>query len=122
VLMDAMDVPNLRSKALAFLGGVLGRQHPTAHSARLGRLYEGYGVLALAYVAVIAITILRVWETHVESVVGPAMPYAVSEALGYTADGAMAFLILMSTWKDLRGGAAAARKADALELRGEFQE
>jgi CRP-like cAMP-binding protein/Zn-dependent protease len=116
VLMDAMDVPNLRTKALAFLGGVLWRQHPTAPTSRLGRLYEGYGVLVLAYVAVIAITILRVWETHVESVVSAVMPHAVSVALGYTAAGAMAFLILLRTWKDLRGGAAAARKADALEL------
>jgi hypothetical protein len=47
--MDRRDIPNLHSKALAFIGAVLWRASRPPTTPRLHRIYAGYGTHALLY-------------------------------------------------------------------------
>jgi putative peptide zinc metalloprotease protein len=113
VLMDLLELPNLRTKALAFLGAFLWRQPLPSATPGVRRLYYGYGALALAYVGVLAVLVLRVWETHVQEWTGAFLPPAVGMGLGIAVAGLMVWLILYRTWRDLRAGVEAAQQARA---------
>jgi CRP-like cAMP-binding protein/Zn-dependent protease len=113
VLMDWLDVPNLRVKALAFVGGMLWRTGPATPNRRLRRIYTVYGTLALIYTVVVTVLVLRAYQGYVQGAVGNILPPLVAGVLGWTLAALMAGLILRSAWRDLRRGVRPAPAPDA---------
>ena len=104
VLMDLLEVPNLRAKALAFLGARLWRRARTTRDPGLARVFTVYGVLTLLYTAVVAGAVLTGYQGVVRGGVGRVLPDPAAGLLGWGLAGAMAGLILGRAWGDLRQG------------------
>ncbi|GAB1642863.1 cyclic nucleotide-binding protein [Krasilnikovia sp. MM14-A1259] len=70
LLMDWLEIPNLRARGLAWVGGRL-RGRPTKWSGldQEGRLVALYGVLAVLWLAVAANLAYRVWSDRVSGVI-----------------------------------------------------
>ncbi|MFI5842800.1 cyclic nucleotide-binding protein [Catenuloplanes sp. NPDC051500] len=67
LLMDWLEIPNLRARGLAFVGGRLRRRPPRwAELDREGRLVALYGTLAVLWMAVAANIFYRVWADRVQ--------------------------------------------------------
>jgi putative peptide zinc metalloprotease protein len=113
VLMDWLDVPNLRVKALAFVGGMLWRTGPTTQNRRQRRIFPVYGTLALVYTLVVTVLVLRAYQGYVQGAVGNVLPPLVAGVLGWTIAALMAGLILRGAWRDLRRGVRRAPAPDA---------
>lgn len=103
-LMDVLEVPNLRAKALAFLGSLLGNSGSTVRDPRLRRLFVIYGLLSLNYTLFVAYTVLTSYHGYVEGVVSQALPPALAGALGWALAGGLTWLIVHRAWHELRGG------------------
>jgi len=58
VLSDWLEVPNLRSEALAYLGGAVWRRRPTTLDLRLRRIFTLYGAAAVLYPLFAAVMLL----------------------------------------------------------------
>jgi CRP-like cAMP-binding protein len=102
MLMDVLDVPNLRAKALAYLGSVIWRVKRTTSDQRLRRIFTLYGTLALVYTVFIAFSILRGYEAFIENVVNNVLPTLVSRVLGVAVSATMTLLVVRQAWNDLR--------------------
>jgi CRP-like cAMP-binding protein/Zn-dependent protease len=111
VLMDLLEVPNLRAKALAYLGSVLWRVKQTTSDPRLKRIFTLYGTLALLYTVFIAFSILRGYQAFIENVVNNFLPVALSRALGLAVALSMTALVIGKAWHDLREWRAVERHA-----------
>jgi putative peptide zinc metalloprotease protein len=102
MLMDTLDVPNLRAKALAYLGSVIWRVQSTTVDPRLRRIFTLYGTLALLYTLFIAFSILRGYEAFIENVVNNIFPTLVSRVLGLAVSLTMTMLVVRNAWQDLQ--------------------
>jgi putative peptide zinc metalloprotease protein len=102
VLMDWLDVPNLRRKALAFVGTLVWRVERPTGDRRLRRLYLAYGWLALLYTVFVAWTVFTGYQSMLQQKVRDAMPPIVAGALGWAIATVLAILILQRAWTDLR--------------------
>jgi CRP-like cAMP-binding protein/Zn-dependent protease len=111
MLMDVLDVPNLRAKALAYLGSVIWRVKRTTSDPRLRRIFTLYGTLALLYTVFIAFSILRGYEAFIENIVNNIFPTLVSRVLGLAVSLTMTLLVVRQAWKDLREWRAEERRA-----------
>lgn len=105
VLMDWLEVPNLRTKALAFIGARLWRRGRTTRDRRLIRIFTAYGLLALLYTGVVAATALTGYQAYVQGAVQHVLPTVVAALLGWLVAAAITWLILAGAWSDLRAGA-----------------
>jgi putative peptide zinc metalloprotease protein len=108
VLMDWLDIPNLRSKALAFIGSVLWRTPRPPTTPRLHRIYAGYGTLALLYTGFTAWTVATGYHRFLQAGVSRILPSLAAEWLGWACAAVLTWLILQRAWNDLRRGARAA--------------
>jgi len=107
-LMDAVDIPNLRAKALAFLGALLWRAGAATRDPRLRRIFGLYGGLALLYTLIVAVATLTGYQSVFRGAVSRFVPTMVATLLGWVVAGLMAWLILQRAWVDLRRGARSA--------------
>lgn len=115
VLMDALDIPNLRTKALGFVGTALWRVEQTVRAPRLQRIFTTYGVLALLYTLFVAASILSGYHRYFEGAFNHVLPPLVSALLGWCVAGMMTWLILLRAWRDVRKGARRAWRGGAQE-------
>jgi putative peptide zinc metalloprotease protein len=70
LLMDWLEIPNLRARALAWVGGRLRRRPPRFSTLdREGRLIALYGLLAVLWVAVALNVAYRIWSDRVAGLV-----------------------------------------------------
>ncbi|MDR7280996.1 cyclic nucleotide-binding protein [Catenuloplanes atrovinosus] len=70
LLMDWLEIPNLRARGLAFVGGRLRRRPPRwSELDGEGRLVGLYGVLAVLWLAIAANVFYRVWADRVQGLV-----------------------------------------------------
>lgn len=105
MLMDWLDIPNLRGKALTFIGAVLWRA-PRPHTMpRLRRIYAGYGTLALLYTGFTAWTVATGYHRFLEAGVRLIVPAIVATMVGWACAAVLTWLILQRAWHDLRRGA-----------------
>lgn len=109
VLMDWLEVPNLRAKALAFVGSLLWRTERTTRDKRLVRIFSAYGVLTLFYTIFVAVTVLTAYHHYLLGAVREVLPPLVAGLLGWLIAGVMSWLILARAWSDLRAGVRPAR-------------
>lgn len=94
LLIDLVDIPNLRANALAFLGARLWGVAPTTTNRRLGRMYGAYGALALLYIVVLAASLLAGYHVYLDKIARHLLPPVLAAALGWTLAGTMCWLIL----------------------------
>lgn len=114
VLMDWLEVPNLRKKALAFIGATLWRTGRTTRDGRLVRIFTVYGVLTLLYTLVMTVTILTGYHRYVEGAVGRVLPALLAVLLGWLIALLMAGLLLLRVWNEVRAGTRRAGRLPAL--------
>jgi CRP-like cAMP-binding protein len=110
VLMDWLDVPNLRDKALGFWGALVSGVGRATPDRRLTLIYIAYGALAIAYTFVVAWAVFNGYQGYV---LGPAsrfVPAAVALPLGWIVAGFMAGLVLRRAWAPMQRGARRAQE------------
>jgi putative peptide zinc metalloprotease protein len=105
ILMDWLQIPSLRAKALAFLGSVVWGVERTTRDERLARLYTFYSALALLYTVVIAALVLVTYRGYFQQLVASVLPALASGILGWAVAALMAGLVLLTAWGDVRKGA-----------------
>lgn len=102
ILTDWLGIPNLRMRALAFLGTRLTGGRATPYEHRLGRIYVLFGGLTLVYTTVIALLVLAVYGAWLTALVSWAAPDALAAFLGWLIGGLMGGLLLLRTWGEMR--------------------
>jgi len=103
VLSDALDRPNLRSEALAWLGSRLRRSSRSREPLGRHRIDLAYSVGAILYIAFNAFVILAVYRLTVEGALASAIPASVAIALCWTLAGGVSLLAILAVGGELRG-------------------
>lgn len=114
VLMDWLAIPNLRAKALSYIGHRLRGQRPSVADARTERIYFAFGALAATYVLFVCWTVFVTYQRYIISLVPNRIPLTISTALGWFIAGSLALLVLMRVKGELfpeQGAEAAAVSA-----------
>lgn len=94
VLMDWLDIPNLRNKALQYLGTVL-RKSPVSKSAsEFRRLYVLFGALILGYTVLLAGSVLFGYRTLISGWVSGILSPSAAGAIGWALAALVAALML----------------------------
>jgi putative peptide zinc metalloprotease protein len=92
IVMDLLEVPNLRARALADLGAVLrGR---AAAEPRLRRVFVLFGAASLAYGIAAGVGVLLAFRAHFGDIAGSYLPPPYAQAIGWALAGAMSLVIL----------------------------
>jgi putative peptide zinc metalloprotease protein len=110
VLMDWLDVPNLRDKALGYWGALVSGVGRASPDRRLTLIYIAYGALAIAYTLVVAWAVFHAYHGYVLGTVSRFMPAAVALPLGWIVAGLMAGLVLRRAWAPMQRGARRTRE------------
>jgi putative peptide zinc metalloprotease protein len=110
VLMDWLDVPNLRDKALGFWGALVSGVGRAAPDRRLTLIYVAYGALAIAYSFVVAWAVFNAYQGYVLGAASRFVPASVALPLGWIVAGLMAGLVLRRAWAPMQRGARRARE------------
>jgi putative peptide zinc metalloprotease protein len=100
IVMDLLEIPNLRARALACLGAALrGRK---AEEPRLRRIFVLFGVASLAYGIAMGIGVLMAYRAHVGDLAGSYLPPPYAQATGWALAGTMSLVILYRLLEGLR--------------------
>jgi putative peptide zinc metalloprotease protein len=100
IVMDLLEIPNLRARALAYLGSVLrGR---AAEEPRLRRVFMLFGAASLAYGIAMGIGVLLAYRAHIGDVAGSYLPHPYAQAIGWALAGTMSLIILRRLLEGLR--------------------
>jgi putative peptide zinc metalloprotease protein len=92
VVMDVLEIPNLRARALAHLGAVLrGRQ---ANEPQLRRIFVLFGAASLAYGIAMGIGVLLAYGACIVDFAGSYLPHPYALAVAWGLAGSMSLLIL----------------------------
>jgi len=102
IVMDMLEIPNLRARALAYLGGLL---HGRAdEKPRLRRVFMLFGAASLAYGIAMGIGVLLVYRAYIGDIAGLYLPHQYAQAIGWGFAGAMSLIILNRLFEGLRPG------------------
>jgi putative peptide zinc metalloprotease protein len=100
IVMDLLEIPNLRARALAHLGTVLrGR---AAAEPRLRRVCVLFGVASLAYGVAMGVGVLLAFRAHVDGIAGSYLPHPYAQAIAWTLAGTLSLTILYRLLEGLR--------------------
>ncbi len=100
VLIDMLEIPNLRSRALAALGGLLrGR---VCGETRRDRLVLSFGAASLAYSIAMALGLLLATRAWIGRLAGAWLPPVGAHAVAWVLGGAICALILVRVLDGLR--------------------
>jgi putative peptide zinc metalloprotease protein len=92
LLMDFLEVPNLRSRSLAYLGSLILRHAP--NEQQLHSVFVLFGVASLGYGLSIGISVLIAYQVTVKALLaGYVQPHG-AEAIGWLLASAMGLLVL----------------------------
>ena len=91
IVMDLLELPNLRARALACLGGAL---RGNAREERRRTLLIAFGAASLAYGLALAVAILFGTHLSIERLAGAALPQPLTEAASWLMAGVMCLLVL----------------------------
>lgn len=101
VLMDWLEITNLRRKALAFVGS-LGRGSRRRSAERRDRaIFVAYGALVILYAFVAAWSAFQAYRLYASGIVGSYAPGA-AEIVGTIVAVGMALFVLRRVWRELR--------------------
>ena len=103
ILTDWLDVPNLREKAFAYLGATIARK-TSRIPRRPHRIYLAYGVLALAYVVVLVVSLSIVYRASVGRLARQVVPDPVASGIGLALAGLLGLSVLLNIVRLMRSG------------------
>jgi putative peptide zinc metalloprotease protein len=100
IVMDLLEIPNLRARALAYLGTVLrGRK---AEEPRLRHIFLLFGAASLAYGVALGIGALLAYGAYFRDFAGAYLPPPYAQAVAWALAGAISLLILHRVLDGLR--------------------
>jgi putative peptide zinc metalloprotease protein len=102
VVMDLLEIPNLRARALAYLGSRPGGR--AAPEPRLRCVFMLFGIASLAYGIAIGVGMLSLYRAHIVDIAGSYLAHPYAQAIGWVLAGAMSLIILHRLWDGLRPG------------------
>ena len=92
IVMDMLEVPNLRARALAYLGALLrGR---AAEEPQLRRVFMLFGAASLAYGIAMGVGVLYAYRAYIGDIAGHYLPHQYAQAVGWGLAGTMSLIIL----------------------------
>jgi putative peptide zinc metalloprotease protein len=100
IVMDLLEIPNLRARAMAYLGAVLCGRSQT--EPRLGAVFMVFGAASLAYGIAVGVGVLWAWRHYVDGFAGDYMPPQYAQTIGWVLAGAMSLTILLRLLDGLR--------------------
>jgi putative peptide zinc metalloprotease protein len=102
IVMDMLEIPNLRARALAHLGALLrGR---SADEPQLRRVFMLFGAASLAYGIAMGIGVLLVYRAYIGDIAGLYLPPQYAQAIGWGLAGTMSLIILNRLFEGLWPG------------------
>jgi putative peptide zinc metalloprotease protein len=100
IVMDLLEIPNLRARALAYMGSVLrGRE---VEEPRLRNVFLLFGAPSLAYGVALGIGALLAYGAYIADFAGAYLPHPYAQAVGWALAGTMGLLILHRVLDGLR--------------------
>jgi putative peptide zinc metalloprotease protein len=102
IVMDFLEIPNLRARALAYLGSVLRGRAEEKPRQRL--VFTLFGAASLAYGGAMGIGVLLACRAHIGDIAGSYLPHWYAQAIGWVLAGAMSLAILRRLFDGLRLG------------------
>ncbi|HEY4406856.1 MAG TPA: PqqD family peptide modification chaperone [Xanthobacteraceae bacterium] len=100
IVMDLLEIPNLRARALAHLGSVLcGRAQ---EEPRLGMVFMVFGAASLAYGIALGLGILWAYSSYIDGIAGAYLPNQFAQAIGWILAGSLSLIILHRLFDGLR--------------------
>jgi putative peptide zinc metalloprotease protein len=100
MVMDVLEIPNLRARALAYLGSVVrGRAQ---EEPRLHLTFMVFGAASLAYGIAVGLGILWTCRSYIDGVAGAYLPHQYAQAIGWILAGTMSLMILHRLLDGLR--------------------
>jgi putative peptide zinc metalloprotease protein len=102
ILMDLLEIPNLRSRALAYLGAV--RRGRANAEPRLHRLFILFGAASLAYGVVLGLGVLFAYRALIGDAAAVWLPQPYAQAIGWGTAGCMSLLVFCVLLDSLRLG------------------
>jgi putative peptide zinc metalloprotease protein len=109
IVMDFLEIPNLRARALAYLGAVLrgrAREEP-----RQRRVFTLFGAASLAYGIAMGIGVLLAYRADIGDIASSYLPHWYAQAIGWVLAGTMSLAILHRLFDGLRLGQGRCRSA-----------
>jgi putative peptide zinc metalloprotease protein len=100
ILTDLLEIPNLRSRALAYLGAVR-RGHANAEP-RLHHLFIMFGAASLAYGVVLGLGVLFAYRALIGDAAAAWLPQPYAQAIGWGVAGCMSLLVFCVLLNGLR--------------------
>ncbi len=101
VLMDWLEITNLRRKALAFVGALVRGSRRRSAELRERVIFVAYGALVVLYAVVAAWTAFQAYRLYAGGLVRSYLPGA-AEIVGTLVAVGMALFILRRVWRELR--------------------
>lgn len=108
MLMDYLEIPSLRRKALGFLRAQAVRWKPAAQWTRVERIYAGFGVVSLLYSTVAILQIVWFAQTAIRTFLTGLIGPLPGAAAGWASAGMLVLLLLWPAVRDLRRTGVAA--------------
>jgi putative peptide zinc metalloprotease protein len=102
ILMDLLEIPNLRSRALACLGSIMHGRGSTEGQARCVFIF--FGACCLAYGIVVSLGVLLTYRTLIAHGAAVWLPQSYAQAIGWVLAGIMSLLIINVLVDGLRLG------------------
>jgi putative peptide zinc metalloprotease protein len=100
IVMDLMEIPNLRARALADLGAALrGRK---TEEPRLRRVFMLFGAASLAYGIAMGVGVLLAFRAHVGDIADAYLPHPYAQAIGWALAGAVSLILFYRLLEGLR--------------------
>jgi putative peptide zinc metalloprotease protein len=100
IVMDLLEIPNLRARALAYLGAVLRGRAEEAPRLRL--VFTVFGAASLAYGIAVGIGILWAYRNYIDGFAAAYIPPQYAQAIGWVLAGTMSLIILHRLLDGLR--------------------
>jgi hypothetical protein len=97
-----LEIPNLRARALAYLGSRLGGR--AAPEPRLRHVFMLFGAASLAYGIAVGVGVLSVYRAHIVDIAGSYLAHPYAQAIGWGLAGTMSLIILHRLLDGLRPG------------------
>jgi hypothetical protein len=92
ILMDWLEIPNLRSKSLAYLGSLMCRR--VAGKSQLQFAFAIFGIASFGYGILAGIAVLIIYHVKFKALVAVFLPPSGAEIIGWTLASTMTLLIL----------------------------
>jgi putative peptide zinc metalloprotease protein len=110
ILMDWLEVPNLRSKALAYLGSLIRGRSDISINPKLRRIFMWFGAMCLGYGSLLAVIVLMTYRRYLSGFSNHWVAPQYAEATGWLLGITMMWLILYKLLRALQLGADGIRE------------